>query len=147
MPDFLIKEASEEDFHAIHEMIREFSQFQKMPEKMVNTVDKMMEDKNFFHCLVAETGDGIIFGYATFYFAYYTWTGKAVYLDDLYVRKEFRGLGAGKKLLEGVFDFARENGCTKVRWQVSKWNKNAIGFYQSIGATVDDIELNCDLKL
>ncbi len=61
-----------------------------------------------------------------------------------------RGLvqhGIGKNLLDEIFVFAKNNHCKKVRWQVSNWNQNAIAFYKKTGATIDDVEINCELKL
>ena len=88
-----------------------------------------------------------IFGYATWSFVYYSWTGRAVYLDDLYVQPAYRGVKAGTALLENIIALAKQAGCTKVRWQVSRWNKEAIAFYQKIGAVVNDVEISCDLSL
>ena len=48
-------------------------------------------------------------------------------------------------LLEKIIDLAKNSQCKKVRWQVSKWNTNGIDFYKKMGATVDDMEANCDL--
>ncbi len=79
--------------------------------------------------------------------AYYSWSGKALYLDDLYVKKEFRGHQIGTQLLDKLVDHANFEKCTKVRWQVSDWNKDAIEFYKKMGAKVDDTEINCDLYL
>ncbi|HEY1112280.1 MAG TPA: GNAT family N-acetyltransferase, partial [Chitinophagaceae bacterium] len=55
--------------------------------------------------------------------------------------------GTGKRLLQSVMELARQERCRKVRWQVSKWNTNAIDFYKSMGATIDEVEINCDLVL
>jgi len=49
--------------------------------------------------------------------------------------------------MDEVFELAKQEGCKKVRWQVSKWNKNAIEFYKKKGAVIDDVEINCDLIL
>lgn len=140
-----IRGGREEDFFSVIQLIQEFSEFQKMPEKMSNSVSLMKTEKEYFHCFVAETGKSEIIGYATYFYAYFTWTGKSLYMDDLYVKPEFRGRGIGKKLMQAVFNVALEGGCKKVRWQVSQWNKPAIAFYKSLGAQIDDTELNCDL--
>ena len=58
-----------------------------------------------------------------------------------------RGYGIGSKLMNEVFSIADKEKCTRVRWQVSKWNQNAIDFYKSKGADIDDVEINCDLVL
>ena len=50
-------------------------------------------------------------------------------------------------LLDEVTALAKNSGCKKLRWQVSKWNINAIAFYKSLGAVIDDVEINCDLVI
>ena len=68
-------------------------------------------------------------------------------MDDLYVKEDYRGIGLGKALLDGVIDFAKKEACNKVRWQVSNWNTHAQEFYKKMGAQIDDVEINCDLVL
>jgi diamine N-acetyltransferase len=91
--------------------------------------------------------DGQIVGFATWFFAYYSWTGRGIYLDDLYVTNSHRKYGIGRQLLDGVIGLARENNCRTVRWLVSRWNTNAIEFYKRIGAHVDDTEMTAVLPL
>jgi diamine N-acetyltransferase len=144
---YIIRAATISDFVAVLLLIKDFATFQKSPDKVVVTLEHMKQSKDFFKCLVAETDKGEIIGYTTFYTVYYTWTGKATYLDDLYVSPAHRSNKIGTRLMEKVFDIAREEHCTKVRWQVSHWNKAAIDFYKKMGASVDDVELNCDLVI
>jgi len=147
MQDILIRSAQTEDFDQLIQLFREFSVYQRLPERMKNSPERMMEEKDFFHGFVAETTGKEIIGYVTWFFTYYTWSGKGLYIDDLYVKPEFRGSGIGSLLMEKVTAFARENKCHKVRWQVSHWNTGAIEFYRKLGAEIDDIEKNCDLNL
>ena len=114
---------------------------------MTNSVTQMKAEKEYLHGFVAVSESDTIVGYVTYFFAYYTWTGKSLYMDDLYITREFRGLGIGTSLIREVIDFAKSNDCKKLRWQVSEWNKPAIEFYQSLGATVDSVESNCDIIL
>ena len=104
-----------------------------------------MADANIFQGFVAEKDNKDIIGFASFYFTYYSWSGRGLYLDDLYVTETYRNKGVGKMLLEKVIALAKNSQCKKVRWQVSKWNSNGIEFYKKMGATVDDMEANCDL--
>jgi diamine N-acetyltransferase len=138
--------AAKADLPAVYELFREFAVFQKTPGKLYITLDQLIADEQYFQCLVAEV-EGRIVGFASFFFAYYSWTGRGVYLDDLYVKEESRKYGIGKRLLNGVIDLAKTEGCKTVRWLVSRWNENAIEFYKSIGAAVDDTEMTCVLSL
>ena len=141
-----IRPIENKDYPAIIELFKEFALFEKLPEKMTNSVSQIENEEAFFNCFVAEV-NGIIVGYTTYFYAYYSWVGKSLYLDDLYVTKTYRNKGIGKELLNTVINLAKESNCKKVRWQVSNWNTNARNFYKHIGAEIDDVELNCDLIL
>ena len=147
MMDINIRTAIETDYSQIIALFKEFATFEKLPEKMINSVDRMQHEKEFFNCFVAVTSDNTIVGYATYFFGYYTWIGKSLCMDDLYVKPESRSNGIGTKLINTVIDFAKESKCHKLRWQVSTWNKPAIDFYKNIGATINDVDQNCDLLL
>jgi GNAT superfamily N-acetyltransferase len=140
-----IRAIEETDFLQIMSLFKEFATFEKMPEQMTNSVERMSKEKDFFHCFVAEIKDKKIIGYATYFFCYYTWIGKSLYMDDLYVKPEYRANGIGTKLINKVIQFAKDSECNKLRWQVSDWNKPAIDFYTHIGAKIDSNEHNCDL--
>jgi ribosomal protein S18 acetylase RimI-like enzyme len=143
----IIRKAEENDYPGIVNLFQEFAAFEKLPEKMTNSVEKMLQEKEFFHCFVAITPANLIVGYATYFFCYYTWIGKSLYMDDLYVKPEYRGAGIGTLLINQVIAFGRSSQCRKLRWQVSGWNTPAIDFYKNIGATIDCTEQNCDLLL
>ena len=145
--DVVLRPANEMDFTAIFSLMKEFSVFQGTPGKVSITIEEMHSNKELFKCLVAETTDKRIIGFACFFFAYYSWSGKALYLDDLYVMETFRKQAVGKMLFNAVLDYAKKNNCNKMRWLVSKWNTHAIGFYKSIGASIDDTDLACELTL
>jgi len=141
-----IKVAQPGDFKQVYNLIKEFAKFIGVPETVKNSPEQMLKDQKYFNCLIATNQEKII-GFATFFYAYYSWTGKAVYLDDLYVLEEYRGKGIGSKLFDKILTIGKEENCLKIRWQVSNWNKKAQEFYKNKGATIDEIELNCDLSL
>ena len=145
--EITIRNSIESDFPQIAELFKEFAAFEKQPEKMTNSVGLMVREKEYFNCFVAENEKKEIVGYAAYFFSYYTWIGKSLYMDDLYVKEKYRKKGVGKKLLESVINLAKKENCHKVRWQVSNWNKNGQEFYKKIGAEIGDTELNCDLFL
>lgn len=142
-----VREARESEYKQMIEMFREMAQFQNASEKMTNTVEKMRAERDIFRCLVAATDDGRIVGYAVCFYAYYTWTGKSLYMDDLYVKDDFRKQGVGRRLIQAVIEYAKANGCHKVKWQVSRWNTNAIGFYTKLGAEISETESDVELLL
>lgn len=139
-----IRQATENDFEAILGLVKGLAIFQGMPEKVENTVELMHEEKSFFNCLVAENEGKEIIGIATYFYAYYTWVGKSLYLDDLYVLEAYRGQKTGARLLDELFNLARQENCKRVRWMVSDWNKPAIEFYKKCGAEIDEELFVCD---
>lgn len=143
--NYTIREAEESDFATIHQLNSDFSHFIKTPEKFKISLEEMIAEQDHFTILVAENEEKDIVGFASTFIAWYSWIGKSLYLDDLYVIEKYRGQGLGSKLMKEVFELAKNKGCKKVKWQVSKWNQNAIDFYKSKGAEIDDVEINCDL--
>src|ERR1700754_4799412 len=99
-----IRKATDSDFPAIIDLINEFAAFQKTPDRVHNSVEQMLADKDLFFCFVAENQQQQIVGYAACFFAYYTWSGKNLYLDDLYVKETARGFNIGTKLLFEVIE-------------------------------------------
>jgi GNAT superfamily N-acetyltransferase len=140
-----IRKIEESDYLVLISLFKEFALFEKLPEKMTNSVEQMLREKEYLTGFVAVNDVDEILGYATYFFGYYTWIGKSLYMDDLYVRPNFRGAGVGTKLIKEVIAFAKAERCKKLRWQVSEWNQPAIDFYKSLGANVDAVESNCDL--
>ena len=138
-----IRKGKEEDLPAVLGLVKELAEFEKAPEQVINTVDKMTEEQKYFDFFVAEL-NGEIIAMALYFFAYYTWVGKSLYLDDIYVKKQHRGKKVGMKLLKEVFNVAEKENCNRIRWQVLNWNKDAITFYKKINAEIDDEWLNCD---
>jgi predicted GNAT family acetyltransferase len=78
--------------------------------------------------------DGQPAGFALYFFNYSTWVGRpGIYLEDLFVEPELRGLGIGKALLQRVAAVAVENGCQRLQWSVLDWNTPSIDFYRAMG--------------
>jgi GNAT superfamily N-acetyltransferase len=142
-----IRKATEDDFALILSLVKELAMFQNSPEKVMNTVEQMLEEKNLFQCIVAETKSKEIVGMASYFFAYYTWVGKSLYLDDLYVKESWRGQKIGSELLKQIFEFAKTENCKRVRWQVSEWNKPALEFYKRCGAEIEEEYCLCNFDV
>ena len=138
-----VRKAEEADFPSILSLIKELAEFEKEPDKVTNSVALMKEEQALFGCFVAETEIGEIVGMAIYFFAYFTWVGKSLYLEDIFVKEEFRRYGIGNSLMKKIFDVAREENCKRVRWQVLEWNSDAISFYRKKGAEIDGKWLNC----
>ena len=134
-----IRKGTESDMPAVLGLIKELAVFEKEPEAVVVTVDELLRDgfgnNPLFHTFVAER-DGEIIGMALFYYRYSTWKGKTIHLEDLIVKNEFRGTGAGSALYREVIKFATAQKVRRVDWVVLNWNIPAIKFYEKSGAAV-----------
>jgi GNAT superfamily N-acetyltransferase len=125
-------------------LIKELAKFEEAEDKVTNTTEQMLAETDLFGCIVAENGEGEIIGMALYFFAYFTWVGKSLYLDDLYVKPEYREKGIGSALLDRIFLLAKEENCKRLRWQVLNWNERAISLYKKTGAFIDNEWSNCD---
>lgn len=142
----IVRKTTDKDFPALLTLLEEFARFQKTPEKFTNSLERMQEERDFFNALVAENEQQEIVGFATYYFAYFSWSGKGMFLDDLYIKPAFRGQGIGGKLMQTIIAIARRENCHKLHWQVSHWNQPAIEYYESLGASFDHTEMNCEIS-
>ena len=145
--NFIIKEINDTDFDDLIVLFQEFADFQNSSEKMTNSIEQIKEDKDLFSGLIVKDDTGNLVAYIVYFFFYSTWSGKILYIEDIYVRKAYQNMGVGSQLIRRAIDVAKAEKCKKVRWPVSSWNTNAIGFYESLGAEIDKIEMNCNLTL
>ena len=139
---FILRDASREDVPAIVALIEDLARYERQPEDC--HADPAMLERHLFgpkpyaEAIVAEAG-GEVVGFALFFHNYSTWlTRPGLYLEDLYVKPERRGLGAGKALLARLASIAVSRGCGRMEWSVLTWNEPAIGFYRSLGAVPMD---------
>lgn len=145
-----IRWATEQDIPDMMSLIRELALFEKAPNEVVNSEARMISegfgDNPLFKAYVAEQNEDIV-GLSLFYYRYSTWKGKCLYLEDLIVTETERGKGIGKLLFEKTLAYAKEDGCTKMNWQVLDWNTPAIDFYKKYGSVFEDNWLNTSLEL
>lgn len=132
-----IRTASIEQVSLLLEMIVEFATFERLREEMTIT-EAMLERDGFgaqprFRALIAEW-NGAAAGYAICFPIYSTFQGPALFLEDVYVRPQYRDKGIGKALIGEVAAMALGDGCGALRWEVLAWNQPAIDFYKRLGA-------------
>ena len=134
----MIRPATVVDVPTITELIRALASYENLSESVVLDEDRLREHlfgaRQFAEVLVAEE-DGVVVGFALFFHNYSTFLGRpGIYLEDLFVRPEYRRRGHGKALLSAVAHLASERGCGRLEWSVLDWNEPAIAFYRSLGA-------------
>ena len=134
----VIREAIASDASLIVDMIRELAEFERELDQVEITPEDLLRDgfgeKPRFQALVAEWDDQPA-AYAVYFFTYSTWTGHpSLFVEDLFVRAQFRGKGIGRSLLRRMAVIARQQNCYGMHWEVLNWNTAAIEFYRSLGA-------------
>ncbi len=135
---FVIRDARPGDEDAILALLREFAEFEKLMHKFRITRDiiarDLMGDRRRVQCDVAEC-DGVLAGVMIWYRIYGTFEAcPALFLEDLFVRPEFRRRGIGKGLLAQLVRYAIDEGANRIDWCVLDWNTPAMDFYDEIGA-------------
>jgi GNAT superfamily N-acetyltransferase len=137
-----IREAARSDAGQILAFITELAIYEKAEHEVVASVAdierSLFEGQTPARALICEL-DGQPIGFAVYFYSYSTWLGrKGMYLEDLYVSPQQRGVGAGKALLRHLARLACDSGCGRLEWSVLDWNEPAIQFYRSIGASPQD---------
>jgi GNAT superfamily N-acetyltransferase len=137
-----IRSATPADVPQILAFIRALAAYEREPDAVTATEEGLLRDgfgpRPFYSCLIAEH-DGQAAGFALYFFNYSTWMGRpGIYLEDLFVPPELRGLGIGKALLQRVAAVAVDMHCPRLQWQVLDWNTPAIDFYRAMGAEFMD---------
>lgn len=136
-----IRPATVEDAALLRSMIRELAEYERQLDMVTIREEDLVRDgfgeTPRFRALIAEW-DGDPAGYAVFFGCYSTWAGRGLYLEDLFVREEFRSRGIGKALLASVARTAVEENSYGLHWEVLDWNEKAIGLYRQLGATFLD---------
>ncbi len=133
-----IRPATPADVPEILAFIRALATYEREPDAVSATEADLLRDgfgpTPFYFCLIADH-DGRPAGFAFYFFNYSTWKGRpGLYLEDIFVHPEFRGLGIGKALLKRVAAIAVEKNCPRLQWEVLDWNTPAIDFYRAMGA-------------
>ena len=129
--------AAEADVGLILQFIRELADYEKMLPEVVATEELLHEwifEKQKAEVIFALEGEKEV-GFALFFHNFSTFLGRAgIYLEDLYVKPEYRGRGYGKGLLKQLAKIAVERDCGRLEWWCLDWNQPSIDFYLSLGA-------------
>jgi GNAT superfamily N-acetyltransferase len=137
-----IRPATVNDASLLRDLVFELAEYEREREQVVMTEADLARDgfgtHPKFRALIAEW-NGQSAGYALFFGFYSTWEGRpGLFLEDLFVRQDFRGKGIGKALLATVAAIAQRENCYGLRWEVLDWNQPAIDFYKNLGAVFLD---------
>ena len=138
-PILSIRPATVDDVPLIAQLIRELAEYERLAHAAVATESGLREQlfgqRPAAEVLIAEA-DGDPAGFALFFHTFSTFRGqRGLYLEDLFVRPAFRGLGLGRHLMAALARIVVRRGCGRFEWSVLDWNEPAIGFYRALGAT------------
>ncbi len=137
-----IREATAADSGLILDFIKQLADYEKMSDEVVATEDSLR--KQLFptdgnpkaHAVLAYAGDQPV-GFALYFYNFSTFLSRpGLYLEDLYVKPEYRGAGHGKALLLHLARQAHAEGCGRMEWTVLDWNTPSIDFYHAMGAQI-----------
>lgn len=139
-----IREATEFDCEGIAALMRDFAEYEKLGHFCEITEVKlsaaMFQDGAFVQGIVA-FDDGTMIAYALFYKSFASFRGQqGVYLEDIFIDKNYRGMGVGETMLKKIAQTAKLQGAERIDFQVLDWNAPAIGFYEKLGAVSNQEE-------
>ena len=137
-----IRPAHRDEVGIILQLIHDLALYEKAPHEVKATEKELLEtifvDDAKAFCHFVEVDNEIV-GMAIWFLNYSTWQGThGIYLEDLYVKPEYRGRGYGKALLKHLAKICDERGYGRFQWSVLDWNTPAIEFYRSLGAVAMD---------
>ncbi len=135
--EFKLRNAEEKDIPVIYELIKELAVYEKMEDKLIATEEILKESlfsKKAAEIAIAEY-NGLPAGYAMYFYNFSSFIGKpGLYLEDIYIRPQYRGRGYGKSILSYLAELAVKKDCWGMEWTCLDWNEPSIRFYESIGA-------------
>ncbi|MEM9159902.1 MAG: GNAT family N-acetyltransferase [Verrucomicrobiota bacterium] len=136
-----IRPASTDDVETILDLIRGIAEYENLTHQLEATTEKLQEslfgENPVAYALVAEDDSSGIVGYAIYFYNFSTFLAqKGIYLEDLYVKPEYRGKGWGKKLFTAVAKIAYDQNCGRMEWMALDWNDPALEFYRAQGASL-----------
>ena len=131
------RNAERKDAALILKFVRELAEYEKMLDEVVADeamLEEWIFDRQKAEVIFAMEGEKEI-GFALYFHNFSTFLGRAgIYLEDLYVKPEYRGKGYGRAILKKLASIAVERGCGRLEWSCLDWNKPSIDFYLSLGA-------------
>lgn len=135
--DFRIRVAEATDVSLILDFILELAEYENLSDEVVANKEILLDSlfvKHQAEVIIGEYKDKPV-GFATYFFSFSTFLGKAsLYIEDLYMKKEFRGLGLGKAMFGCLARIAKERNCERLDWWCLDWNEPSIKFYKKMGA-------------
>ena len=145
MDKILLRKAEKQDIPLIFSLVKELALYERAPDEVTATIEDYemngFSENPLFDAFLLFENDQLA-GFSLWYFRFSTWKGKRLYLEDLFVKSEFRSKGYGKLLMEATISEAKRTNSKGLMWQVLDWNTPAIDFYKKYGARFDSEWIN-----
>jgi len=150
MDKITLRKAESIDIPLIFSLVKELAIYELAPEEVTATLEDYevngFSEKPLFEAFLLFENDQLA-GFALWYFRFSTWKGKRLYLEDLFVKSEFRSKGYGKLLMDAIIEEAKITNSKGLMWQVLDWNTTAIDFYKKYEARFDSEWINVHIDL
>jgi GNAT superfamily N-acetyltransferase len=150
MDKITLRKAESVDIPLIFSLVKELAIYELAPEEVTATLEDYevngFSEKPLFEAFLLFENDQLA-GFALWYFRFSTWKGKRLYLEDLFVKSEFRSKGYGKLLMDAIIEEAKITNSKGLMWQVLDWNTTAIDFYKKYEARFDSEWINVHIDL
>lgn len=135
--NLVIREAKENDVRLLLNLIKEIAEYEKMSDEVIATEETLMESifkNNRANALILEFDNKEI-GYCIYFYNFSTFIGRnGLYIEDIFIRKEYRGKGFGSEIFKFLAKKAKDEGLKRMEWSCLNWNEPSIKFYKSLGA-------------
>jgi GNAT superfamily N-acetyltransferase len=143
-----IRPALPKDLPCILNLIRDLARFERAETECILQEPALYEalfgsNPLCFSWLAEVQGQAV--GFLLGYYRFSTWKGRMLYVEDIFIQEDFRGLGLGRMLMEAAIQKAREEALVGLTWQVLDWNQPAIDWYAKMGAELDSEWINVRL--
>jgi GNAT superfamily N-acetyltransferase len=134
----IIRKITLDDIPAVYGLVYELAVFEKEPESLIIDTDSYIEafNEGIMDGHVCEVDKQIV-GITVFYMTFSTWRGKCLYLEDFYIKPEFRNLGIGRRLFDAYIEECALKKCNQAKWQVLDWNETGLNFYKKYNAVIE----------
>ena len=150
MDKITLRKAESIDIPLIFSLVKELAIYELAPEEVTATLEDYevngFSDNPLFEAFLLFENDQLA-GFSLWYFRFSTWKGKRLYLEDLFVKSEFRSKGYGKLLMNATIEEAKITNSKGLMWQVLDWNTSAIDFYKKYEARFDSEWINVHIDL